>query len=286
MRLEMLQGECKERNASHSVDVHGNKGVAVKQANAVLLQEGLIAKALDGLSRPPVPVPFAVKVEADQLVKDITGHPHAFVIACVMDRVGKAEKAWGVPYELQQRLGSFEFPFLLQKSLPELEYAMKEPTSLHWLNNVMPRNMYDAIRRISDVYDGNAAAIWAGRPTSASVVYRFLQFRGIGPKIANMAANILFRDLRVEFADTSSIDISADSQVMRVFSRMGFVPQNASVEDVIFRARDMYPKYPGIFDLILWDLGRTLCRPTNPACSTCEWSAECLYANTDHASSA
>jgi len=85
----------------------------MQQTDLVVLQNRLIAKALDGQSRAAVPVPFAVKVEADQLVKDINGHPHAFVIACLMDRVGKAERAWGIPYELQQRLGSFEFPFLL-----------------------------------------------------------------------------------------------------------------------------------------------------------------------------
>src|SRR5450756_757896 len=117
----------------------------VEQTDLVVLQNRLIAKALGDVYKRQVPVPFAVKVEADQLVKDINGHPHAFVIACLMDRVGKAERAWGIPYELQQRLGSFEFPFLLQLSLQELENAMKQPTSLHWLNNVMPKNMYKAI---------------------------------------------------------------------------------------------------------------------------------------------
>lgn len=83
----------------------------MRQTELAVLETRLITKALDGLSRATVSVPFAVKVEADQLVKDIDGHPHAFVIACVMDRVIEAEQAWGIPYELQQRLGSFEFTF-------------------------------------------------------------------------------------------------------------------------------------------------------------------------------
>jgi endonuclease III len=258
----------------------------VEQKDLVVLQDRLVSKALDDQSRAAVPVPFAVKVEADQLVKDINGHPHAFVIACLMDRVGKAERAWGIPYELQQRLGSFEFPFLLQLSLQELENAIKQPTSLHWLNNVMPKNMYKAIHRISDVYNGDAGAIWAGRPPSVTVVSRFLEFDGVGPKIASTAANILTRDLHVEFADRSGIDIGADTQVRRVFSRMGFVPEDASNDDIIERAREMYPEYPGVFDLILWDLGRTLCRPENPACTSCEWAPQCAYAHADHASQA
>lgn len=258
----------------------------VEQTDLVVLQDRLVTKALDDQSRAAVPVPFAVKVEADQLVKDINGYPHAFVIACLMDRVGKAERAWGIPYELQQRLGSFEFPFLLQLSLQELENAMKQPTSLHWLNNVMPKNMYKAIHRISDVYNGNAGAIWAGRPSSATIVRRFLEFDGAGPKVATMAANILVRDLGVEVSDRYSIDISVDVHVRRVLSRMGFVPEGESDEYIIYRAREMYPEYPGVFDLILWDLGRTLCRPENPACTSCEWAAQCAYAHADHASQA
>jgi endonuclease III len=258
----------------------------MQQTDLVVLQNRLIAKALDDQSRAAVPIPFAVKVEADQLVKDITGHPHAFVIACLMDRVGKAERAWSIPYELQQRLGSFEFPFLLQLSLQELENAMKQPTSLHWLNNVMPKNMYKAIHRISDVYNGNAGAIWAGRPSSATIVRRFLEFDGAGPKVATMAANILVRDLRIEVSDRYSIDVSVDVHVRRVLSRMGFVPKGESDEYIIYRAREMHPEYPGVFDLVLWDLGRTLCRPQNPACTSCEWAAQCAYAHADHASQA
>ena len=258
----------------------------MQQTDLVVLQNRLIAKALDDLSRAAVPVPFAVKVEADQLVKDITGHAHAFVIACLMDRVGKAERAWGIPYELQQRLGSFEFPFLLQLSLQELENAMKQPTSLHWLNNVMPKNMYKAIHRISDVYNGDARAIWAGRPSSATIVRRFLEFDGAGPKVATMAANILVQDLGVEVADHYSIDISVDVHVRRVLSRMGFVPEGESDEYIIYRAREMHPEYPGVFDLVLWDIGRAQCRPQNPACTNCEWAAQCAYAHADNASQA
>lgn len=70
-----------------------------------------------------------------------------------------------------------------------------------------------------------------------------------------------------------------DVQVRRVFSRMDFVPQDASNEDVICCARDIYPDYPGVFGLVLWDVGRTLCGPENPACTSCEWAEQCAFAN-------
>ena len=249
------------------------------QADLVILHNGLVARALDQLSKPAVPYPFAVPTAADELVKDIEGRPHAYVIACVMDRQVTAEKAWSIPYMMQQRLGSFEFPFLLEKSEQELADAMLHPHPLHRFNALMATSMYAAIHRIQDEYDGDAGKIWASRPSSRVLVHRFREFRGVGPKIANMAANILYRDLRVELSDCYSIDISADVQVMRVYARMGFVPQDASLEDVIYRAREMHPEYPGIYDLILWDLGRTKCRPRNPECASCEWAAHCAHAN-------
>lgn len=254
----------------------------MRKADLVVLQSRLIAKALDELSGAPVLVPFAAEPAADQLVKDLNEHPHAFVIACLMDRGIRAERAWGIPFELQQRLGSFEFAFLLQLPLQELEHAMQYPTPLHRYRNIMPKSAYKAIHRIDDEYDGNAGAIWAGRPSSRTVVDRFREFFGVGPKIASMAANILVRDFRVELADCSSINISVDVQVGRVFSRMGFVPQDASNDDIIRRANEMCPEYPGVFDLILWDLGRTVCRPKNPVFTSCEWAGQCAYTNANN----
>jgi endonuclease III len=256
----------------------------VEQRDLEVLQNRLIAKALKDLSKPSVAVPFADKTEADQLVKDLNGHPHAFVVACLMDRGIKAERAWGIPYELQQRLGSFEFPFLLHLSPEELEHAMAYPMPLHRFNTMMAKNLYAAIHHIGEVYDGNAGAIWAERPSSAAIVRRFLEFDGAGPKVATMAANILVRDLSVDVADRYSIDISVDVHIRRVMRRMGFVPEGASDEYIIYRAREMYPEYPGIFDLVLWNLGRAVCRPENPVCATCEWAAQCVYARREHTS--
>ena len=102
-----------------------------EQRDLEVLQNRLIAKALDNLSKPLVAVPFAVKVEADKLVKDLNEHPHAFAIACLMDRGIKAERAWRIPYALQQRLGCFDFPFLLQLSLQEPEHPIQVPFVSH-----------------------------------------------------------------------------------------------------------------------------------------------------------
>ncbi|MEW6032246.1 MAG: iron-sulfur cluster loop [Bacillota bacterium] len=249
------------------------------QARLTQLCDRLIREAYDRLARPRTFMKFTGVKEADVILNDIEGHPHAFVIACIMDRQIRAEKAWSIPYKLKQRLGFFDFSRLASLSPDELEQAMLQPEPLHHYPTLMSKYLYAAIRRIQHEFHGNAAAIWAGRPSSATIVRRFLEFDGVGQKIATMAANSLVRDFRIEVSDRYSIDISVDVQVRRVFSRMGFVPENANVDYIIYRARELHPEYPGIFDLVLWELGRTVCRPKQPACEQCSWAQLCAYAN-------
>ena len=77
--------------------------------------------------------------------------------------------------------------------------------------------------RLVEAHHVDASRIWSGTPSSGEVVYRFLEFDGIGPKIATMAANILVRNYKVPLADYYSIDISADVHVRRVFSPSGIL---------------------------------------------------------------
>lgn len=142
----------------------------------------------------------------------------------------------------------------------------------------MARVLHQATQRILAEDVGDASRIWAGRPPSARVVRRFLEFHGGGPKIATMAANILVRSFHIPLSDYRYIDISADVQVDRVMSRLGFVEPGSSPAVVIYAARELNPDFPGIFDLALWDLGRTLCRPVNPQCPQCRLRRLCTYA--------
>jgi endonuclease III len=89
---------------------------------------------------------------------------------------------------------------------------------------------------------------------------------GVGPKIGNMAVNILARDFKVSFEDYLSIDISADVHVRRVFARLGFCRYDATVEQVICKARALYPEFPGMVDLASWEIGRNGCESCVPKC--------------------
>jgi hypothetical protein len=126
-----------------------------------------------------------------------------------------------------------------------------------------------AVNDISTKYNGNAAKIWNGKPSSSAVVYRFLEFKGSGIKISTMATNILARQFRVPFSDFYSIDISPDVHIIRVMKRMGFVPNGANNDMVIYKARELNPDFPGIIDFSCWEIGRTWCKPKNPKCEEC-----------------
>jgi endonuclease III len=226
-------------------------------------------------SGPQEFVEFTQIRQADELLNDLQGNPHAYVLACVMDRQIKAEKAWVIPFRFAQKLGTFAFSRLVALSLDEVRDLMTKPEPLHRYTKGMSKNFHAAVGLIQKKYNGNAAKIWEGEPSSADVVYRFLEFQGVGPKIATMAANILARRFKVPFKDYYSIDVSADVHVCRVFARLGLTDPEDSIEAVIYRARALHPEFPGLFDYPAWEIGRTWCRPQTPLCGACYMKGVC-----------
>jgi endonuclease III len=152
---------------------------------------------------------------------------------------------------------------------------MAKPEPLHRFVDEMSLNFHEAVNLIAKKYEGNAANIWADTPSSAELVYRFLEFRGVGPKIGTMAANILARDFKVPLKDYYSIDISVDVQVRRVFERLGLIEPESSVERVVYRARALHPEFPGLLDFPAWEVGRNWCRPSSPNCAECYMQPAC-----------
>jgi endonuclease III len=240
---------------------------------AILVQRGEQLFRAD-----PKPIAFAGVPAADALISDLDHHPHAFVLACVMDRQVRAERAWLIPYRVSKTLGGFSFERLLTLSLDDIKILLTVPEPLHRFPAEMSRNFHEAIGTIQTAYGGNAARIWSDTPSSAEVVIRFLRFRGVGPKIATMAANILAREFKVLLADYYSIDVSADVHVRRVFWRLGLTTEKARPEEAIYTARALHPAFPGLMDLPAWEIGRSWCRPQEPRCSECYMRSVCADA--------
>lgn len=223
-------------------------------------------------------VPFTGDEQADRLLSDLRAHPHAFVLACLMDRQIKAKQAWMIPYLLSQELGDFSMGTLAKMTRRKVVRLMSKPKSLHRFPRTMGWILHAGIQRVAVEYGGDASRIWRGRPSSAEVVYRFLEFDGAGPKIATMSTNILVREFKISLSDYYSIDISADVHVRRVFYRLGLCRKNATVEEVVYKARAMNPAFPGLLDFPCWEIGREWCKPRKPNCSHCYMSQHCSTA--------
>jgi len=212
--------------------------------------------------------------EINAFLNDIEQYPHAYVLACLMDRQIKAEKAWSIPFYVKEAVGSFTLDKLASCSLYFYQNLFIDQ-SFHRFNVDMAGVFFSGVHHIIKHYDGDASIIWSGNPSSAAVVYRFLQFKGCGIKIATMATNILARQFKVPLSDYYSIDISPDVHIDRVLKRAGLVNKDASREEIIYKAREMNPDFPGIIDFSCWEIGRQFCRSQNPLCEQCPINSQC-----------
>lgn len=216
-------------------------------------------------------------VEDNAFLNDLNRYPHAYVLACCMDRRIKADRAWSIPCIVKKQLcNDFSIDSLCKITLEEYQAFFNEH-SLHIYNNDMAEVFYKAVHRIKNQYNGNASQIWGGTPSSAAVVYRFLQFNGVGIKIATMATNILARQFKIPMSDYYSIDISPDVHVQRIFKRTGLVEEGASIDEIVYKAREINPDYPGIVDAACWRIGREHCHSSVPDCDCCPIKTHCLY---------
>lgn len=206
--------------------------------------------------------------------RDLDECPHKFVLWCCMNRQIPVERVGAIPERIRERLGGFDMARLAAVSLAEYREIFAAE-KLHRYNDVMAEVWFRAVRRIRDQYGGDASRIWTGRPTNGEVVRRFLEFEGVGVKIATMAANILTRDYLVPLADLRGIEVSPDVHVRRVLGRMGLTDPDAGIPEVLAAARRLCPEYPGVIDLPLWFVGRDHCRPGNPNCGACPAREAC-----------
>lgn len=205
----------------------------------------------------------------NELLNPLGEYPHAFVLACVMDRQTKAENAWRIPKIVFDDLRRFDIDYLVS-SEDDIHRIFKEKVK-HRFKDIMADLFCCAVKRIQRDYGGDASRIWNDKPSSGLLIYRFLQFKGVGIKIATMATNILMRRFGIELRDRRSIDISPDVHTVRVFQRLGLTSfdkdnEIKSREGTMYMARAIYPEYPGIFDYPCWFVGNQFCEAQIPKC--------------------
>ena len=214
-------------------------------------------------------------------IADLENYPHLFVLSCMMDTGMNSDKAWIIPYKVAQELlnGDLTFPAFASLSEDAIVQAF-EKGNFHRYKTVKGKVFYSAIRKIANEYDGDASAIWGDNPDSSLIISRFLEFDGCGIKIATMATNLLYRNYKVPMSNLSSIEVSPDVHVRRIFYRTGLVNSSeVSESQIIYAARFLNPDYPGIVDRLSWLLGKTkICTDQAPKCDECPLRSACYYA--------
>jgi len=219
-------------------------------------------------------VHFIDDTEGNKLLNDLEHYSHLYVLACIMDKQIKAERAWQIPIKIGKIIGGYDFSIFTKLSMQDCIQIFNK-YKLHRFNDDQAKYFYLAIQKIKNDYNSIAANIWNDNPKSATLVLRFLDFEGVGIKIATMAANILVRQYKIQVLDKYSIDISPDVHVKKIFYRMGLIKNRENIDEVIYKARELYPEFPGIIDFSTWEIGRNYCFETNPNCAECPISEDC-----------
>ncbi|MFC1559078.1 hypothetical protein ACFL39_00620 [Gemmatimonadota bacterium] len=223
--------------------------------------------------------PFTKHPEADKLMNNLEEFPHAYVLGCIMDKQVTAERAWIIPYRISERIGGCEFERFRRLTQSRLKTIMTKPELMHRFKNIAPIELYKGIQLIAHKYNGDASLIWSNKSTSKEVYQRFLEFKGIGQKIASMATNGLTRHFKIKYSEYTSVDISADVHVKRVFGRLGLTHEGVNEEQVIKRARELHPEFPGLLDFPTWEIGRKWCHASNTSCQSCYMNSVCTSSN-------
>jgi len=242
--------------------------------NQIIIQI-LFDKAQELHDKPRTIVPFTRIPESDALLNNIERYPHFFVLGLIMDQLIVADRAWNIPYIISKECGGPEFKNFLSLNQDDI-LSVFSNKKLHAFFEQKASYFYRAIQKIHTDYQDYAANIWlVGQPGCKEVIDRFDKFPGVGQKISTMATNLLVREFKIPLWDVHEIDISVDSQVKKVFKRIGLVPVNASNQQIIETARKIYPKYPGIADSVIWEIGRDWCKSDLSGCHNCYLNEYC-----------
>ena len=237
----------------------------------------LIQNGRDHLMHSRKMVAFTGVDEVDSVLNNIENYPHIFLLGAQMDRGIESKVAWEIPYQIYQFAGLKTLEFVDYRK-PAIEDLVKVfiGNNLHRYPAKMARIFHNTLEHIESAYEGDASRVWNDEPSSAALIKRFLQFDGMSVRAASKAANMLFRDFKIKLSDSSSLDVTPDSYVRRIFRRTGFINRNASDEELIYCARELHLRYPGIFDRPCEEIADTVCKTEKPACRECPLTASCM----------
>ncbi len=184
--------------------------------------------------------------------------PHMFFLSCIMTS-GYSEKAFNLGNQLAADYGA-DFNSLYNAVKNNDETLGKYLKKFSYHNN--DKYFKSAVRKIHDDYKGDVSKIWKESKNCAGVISKCLEFEGVSVKKGTMIANLLIRICGIDFEDKSSCDISPDVHVKRTMCKLGLIKNEKNLKysnidnyEVIYKARSIYPEFPGILDFVFWRIG-------------------------------
>ena len=244
-------------------------------ANRDVIYNYLLKEGKKGLKESKPPVTFLPDEEENLILNNIGEYPHLFILGFLMEKGMVSQRAWEIPFKIKKEFSFSGFGFdQFIKADPEKVAQYFQDGELHRYPSKMSRVYNSAINRIAKDYNKDASEIWGDKPKSATLIKRLVMFEGLEVQAATYAANLLYRDFKIPLADTTSIDLTMDPVVKRVFTRTGFINRGAPASAIQMTAREMYPAYPAIFSIASHELGDRVCL-SKPKCRECELNAFC-----------
>ena len=202
-----------------------------------------------------------LKNSNDTLVKDTINYPISFVLCCLADKNVDAGIAWSIHSYIKE----YSFDEMLKFDVKKWEKILlktgyNRPYKL-------AEEYCNAINTIKVKYKGNVEKLWTESSSYAEIISKFLEFNGIGIKIATMATNLLKRYFGIEknCHDEHFMDISPDTHVRNIFKKLGFIDENISDNSdkenkrIIYAARALNPNAPYALDYPCYIIGKTFC---------------------------
>lgn len=199
--------------------------------------------------------------------------PFALLVGLIAQYGVKAERAWLLPYALQERLGYLD-PHRIIEAEAAIATAIAEAPALHRFSRPLAGFIVSAARRVGREYGWDASRIWSDRPTARELDRRFQAFPGMGQKKAMLAIQVLSRDFGVGIEDLGGADVAYDVHIRRVFLRTGLADRDDRAA-IIGAARSLRPEAPGDLDLPAWFIGRDWCHSVIPDCPRCPLRMAC-----------
>jgi uncharacterized HhH-GPD family protein len=147
------------------------------------------------MARTKVPTKTSTTAEHLWLTDDeahcrlLAEDPNAFLIGFILDQQVTVQKAFKGPWDLRERIGTLDPAQIAAMPLATVEAAFADKPALHRFPSAMAKRVHEAMRIVSERYDGNAARIWWETDGLDDLEARLGEIPGLGAgKLTSMAA--------------------------------------------------------------------------------------------------